>query len=236
MEEESALVHPAYLDEALVATPSLALDRVRLEIGHMGEYVNQMLDKSMPAFLVGDRERIKEISEIDDKVDALYAEIVAYLGKISAKQLMDSQARDLSNLLSAANDLESIGDIVETDTLDLAEQCFANDVHISEATQKVLFGLHTTIAGSVERALQSVAKNDVDAAQGVIAMKGEVQTEVQLAERHEAQRLIADAPNRIAAYSVEMEVIEKLKRIYYFAKRMAKTVEVDAVSAAEQPA
>jgi phosphate:Na+ symporter len=236
MEEESALVHPAYLDEALVATPSLALDRVRLEIGHMGKYVNRMLDKSMPAFLVGDRERIKEISEIDDKVDALYAEIVAYLGKISAKQLMDSQARDLSNLLSAANDLESIGDIVETDTLDLAEQCFANDVHISEATQKVLFGLHTTIAGSVERALQSVAKNDVDAAQGVIAMKGEVQTEVQLAERHEAQRLIADAPNRIAAYSVEMEVIEKLKRIYYFAKRMAKTVEVDAVSAAEQPA
>jgi phosphate:Na+ symporter len=28
----------------------------------------------------------------------------------------------------------------------------------------------------------------------------------------------------IAAYAVETEVVEKLKRIYYFAKRMAKTV------------
>lgn len=64
--------------------------------------------------------------------------------------------------------------------------------------------------------------------------KRRIQTEVEHAEQHQAQRLIADAPNRIAAYSLEMEVIEKLKRVYYFAKRMAKTVEVDAVAA--QPA
>ena len=94
----------------------------------------------------------------------------------------------------------------------------------------------TTIAGSVERALHSVAKNDAAAAHDVIAMKGDIQTEVELAEQHQAQRLVADAPNRIAAYSVEMEVIEKLKRIYYFAKRMAKTVEDDEMAAVAQPA
>ena len=42
-----------------------------------------------------------------------------------------------------------------------------------------------------------------------------------------AVSLLADAPNRIATYSVEMEMIEKLKRIYYFAKRMAKSAAVD---------
>ena len=103
-------------------------------------------------------------------------------------------------------------------------------------TQDVLLGLHTTIAGSVERALHSVAANDAAAAHDVIAMKGEIQTEVELAEQHQAQRLVADAPNRIAAYSVEMEVIEKLKRIYYFAKRMAKTVEEDEMATVAQPA
>lgn len=235
IEEEAALVQPTYLDEELIDTPSLALERARYEIGHMGEYVNQMLTMSMPAFLAGDRGRIKEVSEIDDKVDFLYTEIVAYLGKISRKQLMDNQARELSNLLAAVNDLESIGDIIETDAVDLAEQCFANDVRISEATQKVLSDLHGTIAGSVERALHSVARNDGETAQNVIAMKGEIQAQVAYAEHHQAQRLVADAPNRMAAYSVEMEVIEKLKRIYYFAKRMAKTVEVEPVQmAAEQ--
>jgi len=236
LDEDSILVSPTYLDDELIGTPSLALERVRYEIGHMGEYVNQMLTSSMPAFLAGDREQIKVISEIDDKVDILYTEIVTYLGKISRKPLTDVQARDISNLLSAANDLESIGDIIETDTLDLAEQCFANDVRISEATQMVLCDLHTTIAGSVERALHSVAKNDADAARGVIAMKGAVQNQVEHAEQHQARRLVADAPNRIAAYSVETEVIEKLKRIYYFAKRMAKTVEVDPATPVQQAA
>ena len=236
LDEDPILVSPTYLDDELIGTPSLALERVRYEIGHMGEYVNQMLTSSMPAFLAGDREQIKVISEIDDKVDILYTEIVTYLGKISRKPLTDVQARDISNLLSAANDLESIGDIIETDTLDLAEQCFANDVRISEATQMVLCDLHTTIAGSVERALHSVAKNDADAARGVIAMKGAVQNQVEHAEQHQARRLVADAPNRIAAYSVETEVIEKLKRIYYFAKRMAKTVEVDPATPVQQAA
>lgn len=228
LEEEAALVRATYLDEELIDHPTLALERARYEIGHMGEYVNQMLATSMPAFLSGDRERVKEISEIDDKVDFLYSEIVTYLGKVSSKELMDSQARELSDLLSAVNDLESIGDIIETDAVGLAEQCFANDVRISEATQNVLGNLHGTIAGSVERALQSIAKNDGDVAYGVIAMKSDVQAEVESAELHEARRLVADAPNRIAAYSVEMEVIEKLKRIYYFAKRMAKTVHVES--------
>lgn len=229
LEEGPALVKLHYLDEGLIETPALALERVHYEIGHMGEYVKQMFKEGIPAFLVGDREKIKEVSEIDSKVDYLYKEIVSYLGKLSSKGLMDSQARELSSLLSAVNDLESIGDIVETDAVHLAEQCFANDVHISEETQKVLGELHTTIAGSVELALHSVVENDAEAAQKVIAMKSAVQTQVEIAEQHQAQRLVADAPNRIAAYSVEMEVIEKLKRIYYFAKRMAKSVKADPV-------
>ena len=173
---------------------------------------------------------------IDDKVDFLYKEIVAYLGKVGSKSLTDSQADELSSLLSAVNDLESIGDIIETDVVDMAEQCFSNDVHISEATQSVLGGLHTTIAGSVERALHSVAKSDAAAAEGVISMKNAVQAEVATAEQHQAQRLLADAPNRIATYSVEMEMIEKLKRIYYFAKRMAKSAVTDDAEMVNQPA
>ena len=116
LEEEQALVRPTYLDDALIETPSLALERARYEIGHMGEYVNEMLTKSIPAFLAGDREQIKEISAIDDKVDFLYTEIVAYLGKVSSKAVDGHpRPRRLSNLLSAVNDLESIGDIIETD-------------------------------------------------------------------------------------------------------------------------
>ena len=35
---------------------ALALERVRYEIGHMGEYVNEMLTNGIPMLLAGDRE------------------------------------------------------------------------------------------------------------------------------------------------------------------------------------
>lgn len=46
---------------------------------------------------------------------------------------------------------------------------------------------------------------------------------------HEARRLMAEEPKRIPAYTLEIEIIETLQRIYYFAKRMAKTVATDAL-------
>ncbi len=83
LEAAEAHLRATYLDDALIRTPSRALEETRYEIGHMGENVREMVTTSMPAFLAGDPERIREISAIDDKVDFLYSEIVAYLGKVS---------------------------------------------------------------------------------------------------------------------------------------------------------
>ena len=38
------------------------------------------------------------------------------------------------------------------------------------------------------------------------------------------QRLIAEDPHRTETYQVESQLIENYKRIYYFAKRIAKLV------------
>ena len=41
---------------------------------------------------------------------------------------------------------------------------------------------------------------------------------------HQAQLLISEDSGKFEAYSVGVDIIENLKRIYYHAKRMAKTV------------
>jgi phosphate:Na+ symporter len=64
-------------------------------------------------------------------------------------------------------------------------------------------------------------------------MKQEIQDIVASTAAHLAERMVADEPNRIPTYSVEVDLLEKLKRIYYFAKRMAKTVEAQAQREAE---
>ena len=42
--------------------------------------------------------------------------------------------------------------------------------------------------------------------------------------RYELNRLVADEPNRLAAYALETDIIERLRRVFYFAKRVAKCV------------
>jgi phosphate:Na+ symporter len=224
IEKKYVIVSPKYLDDALILTPALALDRARLEIGHLGEYVQEMVDRSLPAFLSANREELKEIAEIDDKVDLLHARIIRFLGKVTRQSLTQAQSEQASKLLEAANNLENIGDLIETDTVKLAEQIVKTDLSISEETQKVLRNLHDSISQSVGLALNAIANNDERAAQSVISMKGEINMKTEAAAQHQAQRLVADAPKRLEAYTIEMEYIEKLKRIYYFSKRIAKLV------------
>jgi phosphate:Na+ symporter len=228
LEEVPETIQARYLDEELITTPSLALHGVRLEIGHMGDYVIRMLNESMPALLAGDHTKITEVSEMDDKVDVLHADIIRYLGLLSKSKMIESQSKELISLLEAANDLENIGDIIETDAVALTQQCVVNGIQISEETQEVITRLHKAILHSVATAVRSVESNDSDTAREVIAMKEDISNKAASAQQHQAVRLVAHEPKRVETYAVEVEIIEKLKRIYYFSKRMAKTVALAA--------
>jgi phosphate:Na+ symporter len=231
--EELLIAEPKYLDEELLETPSLALDRARLEIGHMGDRVKAMLQDIMTAIINGDRVMLKNIAKIDDEVDILHGHIVTYLGRVSQKVLTEDQTRELVNLMAAANDLENIGDIIETDMVYLGNEGIDAQVSISTETREVLRKLHDIVSITAELAIDAIIENDQRAAQEVIAMKSNISRLTESAAMHETRRLVAEEPNRLAAYTLEMDLIEKLKRIYYFSKRMAKAVMPEELSDSE---
>jgi phosphate:Na+ symporter len=222
--DEAMIVRPKYLDEELLSTPSLALDRARLEVLHMGEHVEAMLTKIMPAIAEKNRAALQELQTMDEYVDALHASTVEYLGKISKTALSEAQTQEFIKLMEAVNNLENIGDIIETDLVSLGNKLIDERVTISQMTQEILRGIHATVSKSVIAAVQAVSQGSEVAAQSVTSMKDEISRQTDDAALHEAKRLVAEEPNRIPAYTIEMDIIEKLKRIYYFAKRMAKTV------------
>ncbi|MCB1931747.1 MAG: Na/Pi cotransporter family protein, partial [Candidatus Accumulibacter sp.] len=224
LEEEALIVRTKFLQEELVSTPSLALDSVRMEVMHMGETVNGMLKGIMPAIIKGDREALESIRQMDDTVDILHAGIIDYLGQISKQPLTEGQTRELLNLMEAVSNLENIGDIVETNLVVLGQDRIRDKIQVSETTQEVLNGFQAAVCKAVAAAIQAVSQSNERAAQVVIGMKDEINRIAESAAAHEARRLIASEPNRILAYTLEVEIIEKQKRIYYFAKRMAKSV------------
>jgi phosphate:Na+ symporter len=213
-----------YLDDELLDSPSLALDRVRLEILRLGSRVHDMLEAAFPAVVNGDQDDLNELVEMDDLVDSLHAQIVAYLGRISESSLSKKETEGLMTLMETSNSLENIGDIVETNLVALGRKRIDEQLSISEATQEVLLGFHQTAMRAVDLAVQAVTQDKKKHARKVIGMKGEVQSIRDSAALHQSQRLVAHEPDRLETYALETDIMQSLQRVYYFAKRMARGV------------
>ena len=69
-------IHPKYLSEMLLHTPSLALDAARHEIKRMGKRVDLMNSAMMPAVLNGNREALQAVREMDEEVDILLSTLL----------------------------------------------------------------------------------------------------------------------------------------------------------------
>ncbi len=228
---EEVRVRAKYLDLGLLGTPSLAIDRARLELLHMGDEVRTMLRDILPGVISGTRESLREIQKRDDTVDILHGKIVTYLGKISQTALTEKQTVGLLSLMETANDLESIGDIVETNLVAIGNRRIDENIHISEVTADVIRDFHATVTLALENALLAVTQKNEMAAQTVVQMKKDINRKADSATVHHVQRLVAEEPNRLPTYAVETDIIANLKRVYYFAKRMARGTAPAAVLA-----
>ena len=222
--EEVEELQPKYLNEMLFNTPSLALDAARHEIDRMGKRVDLMNTAMMPAVLTGNKESLQKVREMDEEVDILYKHIVNFLAKVSQLQLNEYKTDKMVKLMGAVNDLENIGDLIEVNMMDLGQKRIEKGIKISESTQKVINTLHVVVSDALKAAVRSVVEEDKAYAMRVISMKADMNRLVEKAGLHQAERLVSEDSGKFEAYSVEMDIIEKLKRIYYHSKRIAKSV------------
>ncbi|WP_199773862.1 Na/Pi cotransporter family protein [Stieleria maiorica] len=213
---------PKYLDPILLQTPALAMDVVRLELGHLGAAALDMMRGALHTIIHGSRQQVSSLHELDNHVDALHGAIVTYLGRLSQENLSDHQSQQLHECLSVANYLESIGDMIESNLVDAGRDRIANRLVISKETEAVLEALNTEVIRATECAIESIVSGDVELARNVLEAKSTINALADKAEVHLSGRLAADAPNRLAMYRLESEIMEYLKRMYYFAKRIAK--------------
>ncbi|NJN84963.1 MAG: Na/Pi cotransporter family protein [Caldilineaceae bacterium] len=217
-------VQPRYLDDNLLATPDLALDLVRLELGRLGEYALKMVRRSLPVVLHGNDDDLQNLTHMDEDVDTLQAATVQYLGQLSQQELLNDQSRLLGNYLAVANYMENIGDMIETNLVEAGYERLKHDVTMSDGTQQAILLLAEKVSWTVENAVAAVLRSDPALAAEVIDAKGEINRLSDDIDSHLARRLIAAEPHRLAAFRIESDVIENYRRIYYFAKRIAKEV------------
>jgi phosphate:Na+ symporter len=222
--EREVPVEPRFLDEELIRTPSLALQCVRLEVGHLGEIVERMLGSLNRALASGQRREFEAVARMDDQVDLLQSRILDYLGRVRRRELTDAQSREFITLMSASDYLESVGDTIETNLVESGIKALDRGVNPSDAAREMLRGLYSRVDGALATAVRSIRDDDQNAAREVMARGSEVNRQIELVLQHQARRLASDDPMRPTIFRVEMELVESLKRVYALSKRIAKVV------------
>lgn len=224
-QSERLALKPRYLDESLLGTASLALGLARREVSRIGDLLEQMMAKVPEAVFHGNLAFVAEIRELDDQVDALYTAITQYLAKIGQRNLSDEVANAVLEAMSALTELEAIGDIMENNLAHLAQVNAGGQIRITPESMVELNGLHRQVSRSLTCALAAFLTESRDAAEEVVGMKEEInRTEVRI-RAWKARRLQETlTPEKIASYTMQVDTLENLKRIYYHAKRVAKLV------------
>jgi phosphate:Na+ symporter len=221
-EEPSYVISARYLSPELLGTPSLALDRARMEIARMGTRVRDMVVEGVPAAVSGTEADLAFVAAADDEVDQLDTHIVAYLGRISEREITREQTEELLGLLEAASDIEAIGDAVSKSLVSDGRRRLDMGLLISPSTLVIINDLAAEVTTAVDIAVGAVGKGSPEAARRAINMKPEITARSAEAIEHQLERLRADEPGRVEAYRIESDIIEDLKRIYYYAKRAAR--------------
>ena len=226
--DEKIIIKPRYLDTALLSTPSLALNQVRMEIGHVGKVLEGMWGRLGEAFESRNRDTFDEVARMDDQIDILHAEIVGYLGEIRQREMSDAESRDFLGLMSASTYMESMGDVLETTLVDLGHRMLDKDIQVSENMNLALKGLGQTAGESVRAAVRSITEESETAAQEVLSLRGEVSRQIEEVMEHQASKLSPDDPQRLDKFRLETGLVDSLKRIYTLAKRIAR-IEIPKV-------
>ena len=217
-----ARVQESYLDQRLLDDPSQALATVRREIGRrMGQPLLRMYRAALPAVLDEEQNALMIVAEMDQTVDLAYEGVIEYLGRLGERPLQEADSLECTRLMDVANHLENIGDIIETNLVHLGQQRIRKGVRVSTATRGMIGRFHNEVEASLDACLRSVMTGDQEIALTIIRRKPAMQKLARESARHQARRL-AEGSGGMAAYALEMDIYDKLNRIYYHAKKVAR--------------
>jgi len=221
---QARVIQSKYLVDELLETPSVALDRSRKEARRLCERVQKMLDLILPAILNGKAEDFEELNRLKRELDILYRRLVEYLGKLSLHKLTEREKNDLVVLMAGTNHVENVSELIAMSMVALARRREAQAAVITGEVQQKLREYHEWVVRATVLSHKALADRDEEAAKSVIAMKKDFNELADATVLDEARALAGKDPELIHAYSTLIETLDKLKRIFYYARRTARRV------------
>lgn len=163
---------PVLLDERLLATPAVAVQRAHEIAADMGKDALEAMKLAMGLTTEFDQATMEKVIELEDTTDRYQDALSTYLVKLSAKRLSVDDNRTLNTLLYTVADLERIGDhavAIAKAGLEIEEK----KISFSQQARGELDVLKKAVTDVVERTIAAYETLDVQ-----LALKVEPQEQV----------------------------------------------------------
>ncbi|MBW2408854.1 MAG: hypothetical protein JRF72_03575, partial [Deltaproteobacteria bacterium] len=127
-------------------------------------------------------------------------------------------------LVYAAGEIESISAAVGRELASLGETFRDESLTASETTGTLLEQLYNESRDAARAGLRAIVENDERSAQDVVARRNELWKLGNELLQQQAERLALDDPQRLLKHRLQVDLLDRLRRIYSVAERMAISV------------
>ena len=178
----------AELDERLLATPSLALERSRAVAGEMAEAAVRSLKSSLTAFSAYSPALADSIRQDEELCDHYEDILGTYLVKLSAQRMGAAESEEATALLKSIGDFERISDHA-VNVLEAAEELRSKGLSFSADAAAELDVLSDAIREILDLALRCFEQRDVALAAEVEPLEEVIDTLKERMRTHHILRM-----------------------------------------------
>ena len=154
------------LDQRLLTTPAVALERCRVVTCEMAEVAVRALQNALRSFDHYTEALASAIREDESRCDHYEDVLGTYLVKLSAQKLGEQESEESAELLKAIGDFERISDHA-VNVLESAEELREKGLAFSDEAKRELSVLSAAVNDILMRALDAFRQQDMTAARQV---------------------------------------------------------------------
>lgn len=210
------------LDERMLQTPGIAMEKCSSEIIRMGRIVERSMEQSKEVLFVRDAQIISEIKEEENTVDHLCKGLSNYIVKLSSLSLNEKEHQKVASMLQVLSDIERISDHCENIS-EYAEIMTERNAEFTEYGAEHLKEMIQVCAESYKYALEALTENSMEKAQIVIE-KESAADELEIKLRNKHMKRLASGQCSTDAGLVFLDALMSLERISDHARNIAEEV------------
>ncbi len=158
------------LDERLLTTPPIALERCRKVAVNMAETAVSSLKESLAALKGYSTELASSVREKEERTDHYEDILGTYLVKLSIRQISEADSREAAKLLKIIGDFERISDHAVS-LLVSAEEMRDKDLKFTDAAASELALISSAVGEILDLSFDAFLKDDMEASSSVEPLK-----------------------------------------------------------------